>query len=126
MTTITLEVPEELAAKIERCRPHLPALLDEILNGGIGEKVLVDLGLAPSRQVFDEMIGFLASGPTREQIIAYKISDAAQTRLRDLLDKNREVGLTEVESAELDVFQSVDHLMGSLMAKARLLQRANE
>src|SRR6185295_12099961 len=77
----------------------LPDLLNEILNGGIGEKVLVDLAVAPSRQVFDEMIGFLASGPTREQIVAYKISDAAQTRLRELLDKNREDGLSEDESA---------------------------
>lgn len=126
MTTITLEVPEELAAKLEQFRPHLPALLNEILNPGIGGKVLVDLGVAPSRQVFDEMIAFLVSGPTREQIIAYKISDAAQTRLRELLDKNREDGLTEVESAELDVFQSVDHLMTSLMARARALQRTNE
>lgn len=126
MTTITLEVPEELAAKLEQFRPHLSALLNEILNGRSGERVLVDIGVAPSRQVFDEMITFLASGPTRKQIIAYKLSDAAQTRLRELLDKNREDGLTEVESAELDVFQSVDHLMGSLIARARALQRTNE
>lgn len=126
MATITLEVPEELAAKLEPYRPHLPALLDQILNGGVGERFLVDIGVLPSRQVFDEMIAFLASGPAREQIIEYKISDTAQTRLRELLDKNREDGLTEVESAELDVFQSVDHLMAALMAKARLLQRANE
>jgi hypothetical protein len=125
MATVTLEVPEELAAKLEQFRPHLPALLNEILNGGIGEKVLVDIGVVPSRQVFDEMIGFLACGPTREQIIAYKISDAAQTRLRELLDKNREDGLTEVESAELDVFQSVDYLMAALMAKSRSLLRTN-
>lgn len=123
MATITLEVPGELAAKLEQFRPHLPALLNEILNGGIGEKVLVDLGVAPSRQVFDEMIGFLASGPTREQIIAYKISDAAQTRLAELLDKNREDGLTEVESAELDLFESVGSLMSLLKTKARLITR---
>lgn len=126
MTTITLDVPEELAAKLEELRPHLPALLDEILNGGSGERVLVDIGVAPSRQVFDEMIGFLVSDPTREQIIAYKISDTAQTRLAELLDKNREDGLTEVESAELDLFESVDHLMSLLMAKARSRTRTNE
>jgi len=123
MATITLEVPEELAAKLEQFRPHLPDLLNEILNGGIGEKVLVDLAVAPSRQVFDEMIGFLASGPTREQIVAYKISDAAQTRLRELLDKNREDGLSEVESAELDLFEQVDDLMSRLKMKARCVSR---
>jgi len=66
------------------------------LNGGIREKV--NLWISASRQVFEEMIGFR---PTREQILVYKISDAAQSRLRELLDKNLEDGLTEVESAEL-------------------------
>jgi hypothetical protein len=123
MVTITLEVPEELAVKLEQFRPHLPALLNEILNPGIGDKVLVDIGVVPSRKVFDEMIGFLASGPTMEHIIAYKISEAAHTRLRELLDKNREDGLTEVESAELDVFEQVDDLMSRLKVKARCVSK---
>ena len=124
MTTITLEVPDELAAKLDRFRVHLPALLNEVLNPGVGEKVLVGLGAATSRQVFDEMIDFLASGPTPEQIIAHKVSAATQTRLRELLDKNREEGLTEAESAELDLFESVEDLMGLLKAKARCLTKA--
>jgi|SRR5882724_4833417 len=123
MTTITLEVPDELATQIGQLREHLPALLSEVLNPSVGEKVLVGLGVARSRKVFDEMIDFLASGPSPEQIIAHKASERMQDRLRELLGKNREEGLTEAESAELDLFESVEDLMGLLKAKARCVTK---
>jgi len=39
-------------------------------------------------------------------------------RLEELLDKNREEGLTEEEEEELDVYEQVDHLMILLKARA--------
>ena len=44
--------------------------------------------------IHQEMTDFLATSPTLEQMIDFKISDAAQERLEDLLDKNREGELT--------------------------------
>ena len=123
MTTIALEVPDELAVKLDLFREHLPALLNEVLNPAVGEKVLVGIGAATSRQVLDEMVDFLASGPTPDEIIAHKASDGMQARLRELLDKNREDGLTAAESAELDLFESVEDLMGLLKAKARCVTK---
>jgi len=76
MTTITVEVPDDLAARLDPLRDHLPALLSEVLNSGTGERVLRRLGSVPSHQVYDEMIEFLASGPTPEEIIAHKASRA--------------------------------------------------
>ncbi len=119
MTTITLEVPDELAARLDQLRDHLPALLFEVLNSETGKNALRCLDGGPSDEIFDEMIDFLATGPTAQQIIAHKASEAMQTRLRELLDKNREEGLNESESAELDGFESVEDLMGLLKAKAR-------
>lgn len=69
--------------------------------------------------VFDEMIDFLVSGPTPQQIIEHKASPAVQSRLEELLDKNREEGLTEAEAAEMSTFRQVNHLMILLKARAR-------
>jgi hypothetical protein len=49
----------------------------------------------------NEMLDFLAGGPTPEQIIAFKLSPATQARLEELLDKNREAELANEETAEL-------------------------
>ena len=124
MTTITHGVPDELAARLNQLRDHLPALLSEVLNSETGKKALRRIDGGPSHEVFDEMIDFLATGPTAEQIIAHKASEAMQTRLRELLDKNSEEGLTEAETAELDGFESVEDLMGLLKAKAHCVVNA--
>ena len=65
------------------------------------------------------MVEFLSSRPTPEQILAFKISPHAQARLAELLEKNREEGLTEAESAELDWYEYVHNIMTRLKAQAR-------
>lgn len=75
-------------------------------------------------RVFEEMLDFLASGPTSEQILAYKILAPVQERLAELLEKNREEGLTDAENAELDAFEYVDHFMSLLKARARSIVKA--
>ena len=69
--------------------------------------------------IHQEMTDFLATSPTLEQMIDFKISDAAQERLEDLLDKNREGELTEEEKAELDRYFQYRHVMILLKASAR-------
>jgi hypothetical protein len=49
------------------------------------------------------------------------VSDAAQARLRLLLDKNREEALSATEEAELDIYEQLEHLMLLLKAKAYAL-----
>lgn len=68
--------------------------------------------------MWSEVIEFLGSAPSREEILAFKISDAAQERLEDLLYLNREETLTPQEKDELDTFIQVDHLF--IMLKAYL------
>ncbi|MEZ4670009.1 MAG: hypothetical protein R3E39_19060 [Anaerolineae bacterium] len=69
--------------------------------------------------LFDEILDFLASTATPEQIIAFQPSDALQARLRDLLDRNRNGQLQPGESAELDEFSRMNHLMSMLKIRAR-------
>lgn len=123
MATITLEVPDGLAAKIEQFRDQLPDLLSAVLMVSASDGGTTT---APSLRdrVFEEMIEFLASGATSEQIIAHKVSDHTQDRLRELLDKNREEGLTKAENTELDAFEFVDDFMSLLKARARHIVKA--
>lgn len=71
------------------------------------------------RTLFDEILDFLASTPTPEQIVAFQPSEILQLRLRDLLDRNRNGLLQAEESAELDEFSRMNHLMSMLKIRAR-------
>lgn len=73
----------------------------------------------PPALAFTEMVEFLSSRPKPEQILAFKISPHAQARLAELLEKNREEGLTQAESAELDWYEYVHDIMTRLKAQAR-------
>lgn len=69
--------------------------------------------------LFDEVLDFLASTPTPEQIIAFHPSEALQIRLRELLDRNQNALLTAEEQAELDEFSRINHFMAMLKIRAR-------
>ncbi len=69
----------------------------------------------PTNEVFD----FLLSQPTAEQIIALRASEAAQERLRYLLDGNRNNTLKDAERAELDAYLQVEHFVRQLKIRAR-------
>ncbi|MDQ3256354.1 MAG: hypothetical protein M3R15_21105 [Acidobacteriota bacterium] len=81
MTTITLEVPDELAARINALGDRLPDLLSTALESPPAEKTSQALKMAATHPVYRQMMDFLASSPTPQQIIDFKISAAAQARL---------------------------------------------
>lgn len=118
MTTITLEIPDDLAAQFKLEPKALTALLQEAVtakqrkqNGHTKTKAIKPLYL--------ELIDFLSSSPSLEQIIQFKISDTAQQRLEELLDKNREEQLTNAEQTELDQYLQYRHVLILLKASAR-------
>ncbi len=69
--------------------------------------------------VLDEVLDFVVSTPTLEQIIEFRPSDELQGRLRDLLDRNRSDMLSTEEQAELDEFSRINHFMSMLKIRAR-------
>jgi hypothetical protein len=69
--------------------------------------------------LFDEVLDLLASTPTPEQIIEFSPSEALQQRAHDLLEKNREEGLSAEEQAELEEFSRLNHFMSMLKIRAR-------
>ncbi len=68
---------------------------------------------------YDEVYDFLLRSPTPEQVIAFRPSEATQTRVRTLLDANKAQGLSEMETAELDEFLKLEHFMRMLKIRAR-------
>lgn len=73
---------------------------------------------APPASIQDEVMAFLLSSPTPQQIIDFRASDAAQQRLRYLLDANRNETLTSDEAAELEEASHVNQFMMTLKAEA--------
>lgn len=81
----------------------------------------------PIRTIFGEITDFLATNPTPEDIIAYRLPDDLQLRAHELLDKNGEGELTSGEQKEMLDFARIDNMMMLLKAKMRLkLKRASE
>lgn len=124
MTTITLEVPDELAEKLTPLYNQLPELLSiavELYETSSPISIQSELVYPALKEVID----FLLSQPTPEQIIAFKVSPFVQARLEELLDKNREDELIVNEVAELDAYEQVNHLLVLLKARARLILSSN-
>lgn len=69
--------------------------------------------------VYDEIIDFLAMGSTPAQIIAFKVSEATRERVQDLIQREKSVGLTAVETTELEHYLQLEHIMRLAKARAR-------
>ncbi|MCC3537139.1 MAG: hypothetical protein JGK03_23805 [Microcoleus sp. PH2017_25_DOB_D_A] len=121
MATITLQIPNELAQRLEPLQNRLPELLWQILEitknpTTIEPEINTHSGDIPT--VYQEVLDFLIKSPIPQDIVNFKVSQQAQTRLQILLDKNRESTLNEIEIAELDVYEQLEHLMILLKARA--------
>ena len=119
MTTITLEVPDELAAQFKIAPAALPALIREAVAAKIARLSPQNGGDESAQPIYQEIIDLLSSGPTADQLIASKISDSAQERLEELLHKNREEELTAEERAELNTYLRLSEYLTKLKARAR-------
>ena len=109
MVELTLQLPDELAMRLKPMQDRLP----EIIELGLRE-------IAPSQHALhNEVIEFLASGPSAQSVVAFRPSAEAQTRVAELLDKNRAGLLTADEQSELDQYESLDYLMTLIKARAR-------
>ncbi|MEG4804237.1 hypothetical protein QUB63_25515 [Microcoleus sp. ARI1-B5] len=121
MATITIQIPDELAQRLEPLQNRLPELLWQLLEFTKKPTTIepeVKTNTADIPAVYQEVLDFLIQTPTPQDIVSFKVSQNAQTRLQILLDKNRESTLTPMEIAELDVCEQLEHLMILLKARA--------
>lgn len=109
MVELTIEIPEELASRLQPVQDRLL----EIMELGLREISPVQYGL------HSEVIDFLASGPSSQRIIDFQPSEDVTARVSELLNKNRASTLTAAENAELDQYEILDYLLTLVKARAR-------
>jgi hypothetical protein len=113
MSPITLEVPDDLAQRLRPLTHRLPHILE------LGLRELSASG-QPGFVGAAEVLEFLAGLPTPQEIMALRPSEALQTRVSELLEKNRAGSLTREEEQEWAVYQYLEHLVRIAKAKASL------
>ena len=105
MATITIDIPDELSAQLAQVRDRIPELLALSLQQP-----------AVPAHIYREILDFLASQPTPDEIVAFRPTPEMQTRLTTLLDRSRAGLLTPAEQAELDEFERIEHVLVLLKA----------
>jgi hypothetical protein len=75
-------------------------------------------------ETYEDALQLLARGPTPEELIALRPSSALQARMLELLEKNRNQGLTPAEEKEWQQVEYLEHLVR--IAKAHLKLQAQD
>lgn len=117
MSTLTIEIPDDLAAQLDPLA--VPLLLRELVMQKSEKMISGNESNQDTAPIYREITQFLASGPTREQILAFKIKPVAQERLEMLLETNREASLSPQEQAELETYLQLSEWVSILKARAR-------
>ncbi len=121
MVELTISISDELAERLKPIQTNLPELLWQILEGNnpSTSNNLKNQDITKNiPSVYQEVIDFLIQRPTPEDITNFKVSHQAQNRLEILLAKNSEKTLTSEETAELDIYENLEHLMMLLKIRA--------
>ena len=115
MTQITIDIPDDLAQRLQPFQAQLPQMLELGLQEFQSQQ--------RSSDFLDEqaIIALLTSQPTPEQILAIRPSAAFQTRVSDLLAHSKAGTLTAQGEAELERYLTLEHLVR--LAKTQALAR---
>ncbi len=121
---LTIQIPDELAGRLEPLQSRLPELLWLLLDidgEQPKEQPKLNTQTVEIPEVYQEVLDFLIKRPTPEEIITFKVSARAQIHLQELLEKNRTGSLSQMELAQLDVYEQLEHLM--ILLKARAMEK---
>ncbi|MBO0800025.1 MAG: hypothetical protein J2P31_14485 [Blastocatellia bacterium] len=100
MPTITLEVPDELSEQIAKIGNRWQEWL----------KLSLEQPALPAR-LYRDIISFLTSQPTQQQIAEFRPTPEVADRLQTLLNREAEGEITPAEREELDELERIEHLI---------------
>jgi hypothetical protein len=69
---------------------------------------------------YDEFVDFIAGGNTPQSVVDFRPSDETKSHVADLLRRNKADSLSAGETAELNHYLQIEHLMRLAKARARL------
>ncbi len=78
------------------------------------------MGTIEQGTVYDTLVDLLVQGGNRQEILKFRLDSEAQSRLNQLLEKNRNGVISAEEISELETFEQFEHVVRLL--KARVLQ----
>ena len=70
---------------------------------------------------YEEVVDFIASGPSPRAVTAFRLSEEADKRAASLVEQEKAGALSADEKSELDHYLELEHIMR--LAKARARQR---
>ena len=113
MVEMTMQLPDELAEQLRPLNGYLPTVLQLTLTGF---RTL-------ATETATEVVEFLATGPSAQQVLDYHVPEHSQSRLQRLLTLNGAGLLGEAEQLELDELEKIEHIL--VMLKAQLASQMN-
>ncbi len=92
MVQITIDIPDDLAQRLAPFQNQFSELFTRLiattlLGQNTSDQSTSVPNLVSTSSTYQEILDFLISRPTSEQIIDFKVSEASQTRLQTLLQK---------------------------------------
>ncbi len=73
----------------------------------------------PMTRAYEEIIDFIAAGASPRDVVMFQPSEAAKARVADLIHREKTTGLSPEETAELDHYLQLEHVMRLAKARAR-------
>ena len=74
----------------------------------------------PPVRAYEEVVDFIAAGPTSGNVVAFRPSRETRGRVADLVRREKEGGLSPDEVSELEHYVQLEHLMRLAKARAKL------
>jgi hypothetical protein len=104
MVQLTMQLPEDLAVRVQPMSQWLPTILRISLMGFRTTAI----------SAATELVNFLTLNPTPQEFLSYHVSVNSQERLQRLLTLNEAGLLAEAERNELDELEKLEHLVITL------------
>jgi len=70
-------------------------------------------------RAYEEIVDFIAAGSNPNSVIAFRPSEAARTRVLELVTREKAGLLTPDETSELEHYLQLEHLMRLVKARAQ-------
>jgi hypothetical protein len=69
--------------------------------------------------LYEEIVDFIAAGPSSQAVAEFEASPLARQRVADLIQREKTTGLSPDEASDLDYYMKLEHIMRLAKARAK-------
>ena len=77
-------------------------------------------------KAYEEIVDFIAAGPSSQNVVAFRPSEEARKRVWDLIAREKTSGLSKEEASELEHYGQLEHIMRLAKARAKRFLRPEQ